>query len=113
MITFEILFRGVTINVDAIGIPAKTQTGVRCGNCGARHASAKAVNLCYLRGAELDAESAAEIAAEAAYERHLEDRGYWEARAQEDHENRYGVIQFDEAYRMACPWLFEDDPIDA
>jgi hypothetical protein len=44
---------------------------------------------------------AAERAAELAYERHLEDRGYYEARLQEEMERRQGVIPFDEALRDA------------
>ena len=97
-----------------------TATGVRCGNHGrtapgehVRHANPASVRACYRATAEMIADQEAEIAAELAYERHLEDRGYWEARAQEDWENRNGVIQFDEAYRMACPEAFEDMPIDA
>lgn len=90
----------------------ETTTGVRCGNHGkvgvAYHHSAAAVRECYRLGRELDAQAAAEHAAELAMERALEDRGYWDARAQEDHEAAHGVIQFDEAYRMACPWLFQD-----
>lgn len=88
----------------------ETDTGVRCGNHGkvgvAFHTSAAAVRACYALGRELDAQAAAEHAAELAVERALEDRGYWDARAQEDYEASHGVVQFDEAYRMACPWLF-------
>jgi hypothetical protein len=36
-------------------------------------------------------EMRAEQAAELGYERYLEDRGYWDARAQEDHERAMGV----------------------
>lgn len=91
-----------------------TATGVRCGNHGRtapgehiRHANTVSVRECYRLTAQMEADQAAEIAAELAYERHLEDRGYWEARAQEDWEERHGVIQFEDAYRAACPELFE------
>ncbi len=83
----------------------ETETGVRCGNHGrvARtfHASAEAVRACYALGRELDAEAAAERRAELAAERYWEDRGYWEAQAQDAYEASHGVIPFDEAYRMA------------
>jgi hypothetical protein len=36
-----------------------------------------------------------------AYERHLESAGYWEARAQEDHERAMGVVDFGDALRQA------------
>ena len=91
-----------------------TETGVRCGNHGrtspgehVHHANPASVRECYRQTAQMEADQAAEIAAELAYERHLEDRGYWEARAQEDWEERYGVVQFEDAYRAACPELFE------
>jgi len=44
-------------------------------------------------------EQMADIAAEEAYERHLEDRGYWEARADEDRERTMGIIPFEQAFR--------------
>lgn len=50
---------------------------------------------------QCDEQSRAEQEAELAYERHLEDRGYWEARADEDYERAMGVIPFDEAMRQA------------
>jgi hypothetical protein len=91
-----------------------TATGVRCGNHGrtapsehVHHANPASVRECYRLAAQMEADQAAEIAAELAYERHLEDRGYWDARAQEDWEERHGVIQFEDAYRAACPELFE------
>ncbi len=46
-------------------------------------------------------EMACERDAEAAVERFFEDRGYWEARAQEDIEAARGVIPFDVAYAAA------------
>lgn len=88
-----------------------TATGVRCGNHGRGvriyHANSVSVRECYRLTAQMEADQAAEMAAELAYERHLEDRGYWEARAQEDWEKRHGVTQFEDAYRAACPELFE------
>lgn len=109
IVTFEAVVDGSPIEIDAIGLPIKVHSGVRCGKCLNRHATAKAVKLCYTRTAELDAQVEAELAAEAALERSLEDRGYWEARAQEDYEERHGVISFADAYREACPWLFGDE----
>lgn len=50
-----------------------------------------------------DQEADGAAAAEMAYERHLEDRGANEARAQDDHEARNGVISFQDAWDMACP----------
>lgn len=89
----------------------ETETGIRCGNHGrgARvyHANPASVRECYRLTAEMIADQKAEIEAEQRYERFLEDRGYWEARAQEAYEETHGVIQFEDAYREACPWLFE------
>jgi hypothetical protein len=92
----------------------ETATGTRCGNHGRTapgehtyHANPASVRECYRLTAQMEADQAAEMTAELAYERHLEDRGYWDARAQEDWEERHGVIQFEDAYRAACPELFE------
>jgi hypothetical protein len=75
---------------------AETETGVRCGNHHredrVRHANAASVRECYRLTAEMIADQEAEIRAEQGYERYLEDRGYWEARAQEDHEARMGIF---------------------
>lgn len=49
-------------------------------------------------------------AAEQAYERHLEDSGYDDARAQDDYEARNGVVGFIEAWHLASP---ETCPCDA
>lgn len=91
----------------------ETETGIRCGNhprgVKVRHADVESVKACYALTRALEAEQAAEQAAELAYERHLEDRGYWDARAQDDYERRTGVISFAEAYRQACPELFESE----
>lgn len=75
-----------------------TETGVRCGNHGRTkhgehiyHADPASVQECYRLTAEMIADQEAEIRAELAYERHLEDRGYWEARAQEQWEQTQGI----------------------
>lgn len=97
---------------DDWGLPAQTVEGVRCANHGdwrVYHFDAAAVRACFTVTAQMQADQDAEIAAEQAYVRHLEDRGYWEARAQDDYEARMGVIDFADAYRMACPWLFTDE----
>lgn len=78
----------------------ETPSGVRCGNHADRcyHANAASVRACYQLSVTLAAEAESEIAAERGYERHLEDRGYDEARAQELHEQRNG------AYRDRQGW---------
>ena len=71
--------------------------GVRCGNHGkdrVYHRDASEVKDCYAGRFDDDGAAAAEMA----YERHLEDAGYWEARAQEDYERRMGVVDFSDAY---------------
>lgn len=75
-----------------------TETGVRCGNHGRTkhgehtyHANPASVRECYRLAAEMEADEKAEAAAELAYERHLEDRGYWGARAQEQWEQAQGI----------------------
>lgn len=100
------------ITYDEYGYPAATPEGVRCGNHPkferVKHVNAEAVRMCYaIMRAEI-ADQEAEIAAGRAIERHFEDRGWAEAQAQRDWEDRNGVIQFDQAYRMACPELFQD-----
>ena len=97
--------------INDYGFPVETTTGVRCGNhprsVRVKHANAAAVRYCYdLRRAQ-EREQDAEIAAERAYEHHLEDRGYWDDIVQRDWEDRNGVVQFDQAYRAACPELFD------
>lgn len=90
---------------DDHGYPADLDAGVRCGNHGRTfriyHNSARAVKACYDIRADEMAQQAGEIAAEAAVERYFEDRGYWEARAQEDYEAARGVIPFDVAMAQA------------
>ncbi|WBB94129.1 hypothetical protein [Verrucosispora sp. WMMC514] len=93
------------ITCDEFGYPVITDTGIRCGNHhpgeDARHESVTAVRDCYRRAAEEEAAAEADAAAELAAERALEDRGYWDARAQEDWEAAHGVIPFDVAFREA------------
>lgn len=95
-----------TITFDDFGFPVGTDTGVRCGNhCSAdvvRHINVAAVRECYRRWRELEDDAKAEHDAEMAVERALEDRGYWEARAQEDYEAQMGVIPFDVAMAEAA-----------
>lgn len=73
----------------------ETEAGVRCGNHGrgarVHHANTASVRACYQLSAEMAAEQEAEAAIELAYERHLEDRGYHEARAQEAWEQTNGM----------------------
>ena len=75
-----------------------TATGVRCGNHGrtapgehVHHANPASVRECYRLTAEAIADQEAEIRAEQALERYLEDRGYDEARAFENWEARHGI----------------------
>lgn len=100
---------------DFIGYPIPTETGPLCGNCSSRtdrvrHINAQAVRTCYIAEREQREEADACYNAEMAYERHLEDRGYDEARAHDAHEARMGVIPFDVAYAQA---LREFDPDNA
>lgn len=94
-----------SITYDDFRFPIATPTGVRCGNHYAadivRHANVAAVRECYRRWQELEDDAKAERDAEMAVERAFEDRGYWDARAQEDYEARMGVIPFDVAMRDA------------
>jgi hypothetical protein len=95
------LYDGTEIETDEYGWPMPTDSGPKCGNCRERHAGAKAIRLCYdTSKAEAD-QAHAEHAAEMAVERYYEDRGYWDARAQEDYEAAHGVIPFDVAYAEA------------
>ena len=100
----------------------QTPTGVRCGNHGkavVRHETTAQVRLCFertRRAAEQEQDQddvriqvAGELAAEAAVERFFEERGYDDAREEEDREARMGVIPFSQAYEEAAreatqPW---------
>jgi hypothetical protein len=82
--------------------PEITDHGIRCGHCSThwevrRHASVADVRRCWIATEEEAAESAAEIAAELAVERFFEERGFDEARAQEQWEADRGVISFSDA----------------
>lgn len=90
---------------DTAGYPLNTTTGPRCGNCrnGVRHATVAIIRACYVIEADQHLQMINEQAAEAAYERHLEDRGYWEAQAQDDYEARLGIPSFTEAWHAASP----------
>ena len=83
-----------------------TMTGVKCGNHAERtyHVSAAEVRDCFRNSGKgsqrvesLDAkldDAFGERAAEQATERFFEDRGYWDARAQEDYERETGALSF-------------------
>lgn len=94
------------ITYDDFGFPVTTDTGVRCGNHHTadvvRHANVAAVRECYRRWQELENDAKAEHDAEMAGVRALEDRGYWAARAQEDHEAAMGVVPFHVAMAEAA-----------
>lgn len=86
---------------------------IRCGNPNSpdlpgphTHATAAEVASCYAATrayAEYCDWDDGAAAAEQAYERHLENRGYGEARAQADYEARNGVVGFIEAWHLASP----------
>ena len=69
--------------------------GVRCGNHGRAgrfyHADANEVRQCYMWDLDNEENARAEQAVELAYERHLENAGYDEARFQEEMEFQMGV----------------------
>jgi hypothetical protein len=74
------------------------------------HLSVTEVELCQeYQNAEWQMQVEAELAAEAAVERHYEDAGYWAAREQEDMEARRGVIQFEDAYAHALGYADAGD----
>jgi hypothetical protein len=93
---------------DEYGFPLATATGPRCGNCKNHHATAADIRACYARDRELLQRADSEFDADTAYTRYLEDRGHDEAVAERAWEDARGVVQFDDAYRQACPWLFAD-----
>jgi hypothetical protein len=94
------------ITTDDFGFPTVTTTGVRCANHHpdeqARHESVDAVRECFRFTYDLQDAAHDDWAAEQAAERALEDRGYWDARAQEDHEAAVGVIPFHVAMAAAA-----------
>lgn len=70
------------------------------------HLSVTEIELCNeYQDAEWAAQIEGELAAERAVERYFEDRGYWDAREQEDMEARRGVVQFEDAYAHALGYL--------
>lgn len=90
-----------TIELDGAYEVRRTATGIRCGNHGrtkhgehAYHANAASVAECYRLTAQMIADQEAEIRAEQGYERYLEDRGYDEARWDEDREFWSGVAHY-------------------
>lgn len=93
------------MQLDEYGAPAHLEAGVRCGSHGkgrrVYHESAEAVRVCYQVMRYEVSQQMAELAAERDVERYFEDRGYEEARAQDDYEARNGVIPFDVAMRNA------------
>jgi hypothetical protein len=66
--------------------------------CGSKHETASQARQCELEIKAQEDETRAEQAAENGYVRHLENAGYDEARAQEQHEADNGVVSFHEAY---------------
>jgi hypothetical protein len=93
------------MKLDDMGYPKDLTSGVRCGNHerGRKvyHDEVATVAFCYATSHEQAAQQAAELAVEQAYERHLEDKGWYEVAAQADYERRNGVIPFDVAMRQA------------
>jgi hypothetical protein len=93
-------------------------TGVRCGNhryAGevVHHEDAAAVKACYGRRYDQEDEARAERAAEAAVERHFEDRGYDEHRSHEEWEARQGLVSYEEARDRAEAAAQLPDPAPA
>lgn len=86
---------------DGVGYPIPTPTGPYCGNCKSRirHIDVEAIKLCYW----IEQDQQQQVENELAAERALEDRGYWDARAQEDWEAANGVIPFDVAWHNESP----------
>lgn len=93
------------IQQDFGGSPIQTETGIRCGYCKGRHANRETVRYCHESGRAQEELAEADYRAELAVERWYEDRGYWDARAQEDYEARMGVIPFDVAMAEALGQL--------
>lgn len=88
------------------GLPIRTVFGIRCGNHGkvkVWHENIEAIRYCFEIRYEGEAAQADAYRAEMAVERALEDRGYWEARAQEEYEARTGALDFIDAWHAASP----------
>jgi hypothetical protein len=75
---------------------------IRCAHCDRNHDSVAEVAECAEDRAEHD-DDGADYQAELAAERALEDRGYWEARAQDDYEARLGIRSFAQAWHDESP----------
>jgi hypothetical protein len=88
---------------DWVGYPIETPTGPICGLCHVRHLNVQAIRDCYAIAREQEAQVEADIAMEAAQLRHLENRGYDDARAQDEYEARNGVVGFIEAWHRESP----------
>ena len=101
-----IIVNGVECTEEEYPTIRQTESGPYCGQCNRgwrkadgtakiRHANGDAVRMCYAVAKELEDDQRNEYYADLAYERLFEDRGYWEARGQEDYEARNGVIHPD------------------
>lgn len=90
-----------TVTYTDHGYPITTTHGVLCGCCGHHHQNPAAVRECHDIAREQAEAVEACRQAELACERHLEDRGYDAARAQDDFEASMGVIPFHEAMAAA------------
>jgi hypothetical protein len=90
---------------DTFGYPAAATTGPYCGNCprGTRHVNVQAIRDCYAIAQEQCEAHEDAYAAELAVERALEDRGYDEARAQEDYEARTGALGLVDWWHIQSP----------
>jgi hypothetical protein len=90
---------------DWLGYPLPTETGPRCGMCrrGIRHIDLAAIRACCDITREQEEQAEADSRLEDAQLRYLENRGYDEARAQDDYEARNGVIGFREAWHNESP----------
>lgn len=92
------------MQVDDFGYAQELASGIRCGAHGRAkvyHDSTETVRYCYAKMRSDIADQEAEVAAERAYVRHLEDRGHYEAQAQDEWERRNGVVGFQEAWAIA------------
>jgi hypothetical protein len=84
------------VKLDNSGYPTELAAGIRCGNHGryerVYHDSVETVGYCYSTSYEQEAQAEADAAAELAYERHLEDKGWQEAAAHRDWEASRGIF---------------------
>jgi hypothetical protein len=90
---------------DWLGYPLPLETGILCGMCrrGVRHISVQAVRDCHEITREQEEQADADGRLEDAQLRYLENRGYDDARGQDEYEARNGVIGFREAWHRASP----------